>query len=174
MDIRALDKDDLPDLAEYLSDPQLVGLTGLSGDRGLVLSIDEISDGVEKWRTNEQGLIRVIEVEGDVVGHVRSGWWWDAFTPWVDVVIKPERRNLGYGTEAARWILGHLFMNTPAHVVHASTPDWNDDGIRLAERLGFERAGGLRRVGIRDGRYVDSIEFELLRTRWEELHAVER
>ncbi len=174
MNIRALDKADLTEVAEYLAEPQLVGLTGLDGDRGLTLSVDDITDGVEKWRTAEHGLIRVIEVEGDVVGHVRSGWWWDAFTPWVDVVVKPERRNLGYGTAAGRWILHHLFTNTPAHVVHASTPDWNDDGLRFTDRLGFERAGALRRVGIRAGRYVDSVEFELLRTRWEELHAVER
>ena len=174
MDVRALEKSDLPHIAEYLAQAQLAGLTGLSSDRGLALSIDEITDGVEKWRTTEHGLVRVIEAEGEIAGHVRSEWWWDAFTPWVEVVVAPDRRNSRYGTTACRWMLRHLFMNTPAHVVHASTPDWNDGGVRFAERIGFERAGSIRRIGIRDGRYVDSIEFELLRTRWEELDAVER
>jgi RimJ/RimL family protein N-acetyltransferase len=172
MNVRALDKSDLPQVAEYLSHPELAGLTGLTGDRGLTLSVDEITDGIEKWRTTEHGLIRVIEDDGAIAGHVRSGWWWDAFTPWIEIVVRPERRNRGLGASAAGWMLQHLFTNTPAHVVHASTPDWNDNGIRFAERLGFERAGAIRRTGIRDGRYVDSIEFELLRTRWEELDAV--
>ena len=174
MNVRALGKADLAEVAQYLTDPRLAGLTGLSGDHGLPLSVDEISDGVEKWRTGEHGFVQVIEVEGVPAGHVRCGWWWDAFTPWIEVVVRPERRTLGHGTAACQWALRYLFENTPAHVVHASTPDWNHDGVRFAERLGFERAGGLRRVGIRDGRFFDSIEFELLRARWEELDAVDR
>jgi RimJ/RimL family protein N-acetyltransferase len=172
--VRALAKADLPGIAEYLSHPLLAGLTGLPDDRGLQLSVDEISDGVEKWRTDAEGLIRVIEVEGELVGHVRCGWWWDAFTPWVEVVVRPEQRNRGHGTSACRWALTHLFTNTPAHVAHASTPDWNEDGIHFATRLGFERVGAMRRTGIRNGRYVDSVEFELLRARWEELDAADR
>lgn len=174
MNIRALDKADITEIAEYLADPQLAGLTGLSEDRGLPLSVDIIADGIEKWRTGEHGFIRVIEVEGVVAGHVRSGSWWDAFSPWIEVVVRPERRNLGLGTAAGRWVLSHLFENTPAHVVHAATPDWNESGLLFAERLGFERAGAMRRVGIRDGGYFDSVEFELLRTRWEVFDATER
>ena len=171
MDVRALEKADLSQIAEYLTHPDLAGLTGLPDDGGLASSADEITDGVDKWRTGEHGFIRVLEVEGVVAGHIRCGWWWDAHTPWVEVVVRPDRRYVGHGTAAGQWILEHLFMNTPAHVVHASTPDWNEDGLRLAERLSFERAGALRRIGIREGRYVDSVEFELLRTRWEELDA---
>jgi RimJ/RimL family protein N-acetyltransferase len=174
VNVRALDKGDLPRVAEYLSHPLLAGLTGLSIDRGLTLSVDDITEGVETWRTDENGMIRVLEVEGAVVGHVRCGWWWDAFTPWLEIVVRPEHRNRGLGTTAGRWALDHLFRNTPAHVVHASTPDWNEDGVRLADRLGFERAGAMRRIGIRDGRYVDGIEFELLRARWEGTDAAER
>jgi RimJ/RimL family protein N-acetyltransferase len=174
VNVRPLDKRDLPQLGEYLAHPLLAGLTGLAGDRGLTLSADEINEGVEKWRTDEHSRTRVIESEGRLVGHVRCGWWWDAFTPWLEIVVQPDHRKQGHGTAAGRWALVHLFTNTPAHVVHASTPDWNHDGIRLAAGLGFERAGAIRRTGIRDGRYVDSIEFELMRTRWEELDAVER
>lgn len=174
MNVRALAKADVAHIAEYLSHPQLAGLTGLPRDLVLPLSIDEITEGVEKWRTGEHELIRVVEVDGHVVGHVRSGWWWDVLTPWVEVVVRPEARNRGHGTAAGRWVLTHLFTTTPAHVVHASTPDWNDVGVGFAARLGFERAGALRRTGIRAGRYVDSIEFELLRTRWEDLDAADR
>ncbi len=174
MNVRALDEGDLARVADYLSHPQLIGLTGLDGDRGLTLSVDEITQGIEKWRGNEHEFIRAIEVRDELIGHVRCGWWWDAMAPRVEIIVRPVDRRQGLGAAAGRWALRHLFMNTPAHVIHASTPDWNEGGIRFAERLGFERAGSLRRTGIRNGTYVDSVEFELLRTRWEALDADRR
>lgn len=174
MHIRALNKSDFPRIAEYLAHRELAGLTGLPGDRGIPMSVDEISDGIEKWRTNEHGFTRLVEVDGDVVGHVKCEWWWDAMAPWLDVVVRPDRRNQGLGTGACRWMLRHLFTNTPAHVVHVSTPDWNEQGVRFAERLGFERAGEMRRIAIRDGRYVNGVEFEMLRSRWEGFDAADR
>ena len=95
-------------------------------------------------------------------------------TPWLDVVIAPEHRRRGLGTEAVRRSLAYLYGSTPAHVVHASTPDWNLGGLHFAARMGFERAGAMRRTGIRDGRYTDTVEFDLLRRRWEQDHAAGR
>ena len=161
-------------MVAHLRHPRLSGLTGVDGDGSTPPSPDRLSDAVEKWCNERTGSTQVLEDGGVIVGHVRIGWWWDALTPWVEVVVAPERRNRGLGTEAARWALTHLFTNTPAHVVHASTPDWNQAGIRFAERLGFERAGAMRRTGIREGGYTDTVELELLRSRWEEFDAVDR
>lgn len=174
MDIRTLEKRDIAEMVVHLQQPQLHGLTGVDGERATELSADRLAEAVEEWCGDQTGSAHVLGDAGVIVGHVRIGWWWDALTPWVEVVITPERRNQGLGTEAAHWAMGHLFTNTPAHVVHASTPDWNETGTRFAERLGFERAGAMRRTGIRDGRYTDTIEFEMLRTRWEELDAADR
>ncbi len=49
--------------------------------------------------------------------------------------------------------------------------EWNEAGLRFAEALGFSPAGRVRRVGILEGRYVDSIPFDLLRTEWMEVRS---
>ncbi len=161
-------------MVELLHHPDLRGLTGVDGERETELSTDRLSEIIEEWRGDRTSSTHVLDDEGFIVGHVRIGWWWDALAPWVEVVVAPERRNSGLGTDAARWAMRHLFMETPAHVVHTSTPDWNEAGVYFIEHFGFERAGAMRRTGIRDGRYTDTLEFELLRTRWEERHATHR
>lgn len=155
-----------------LRHPEMRGL--IEGDRGRVMPSTRLAELLEEWQKDPHGSTSVIETDGQVAGHVRMGWWWDALTPWLDVVITPERRRGGLATEAARRSLAHLFESTPAHVVHASTPGWNAGGLAFADRIGFERAGVMRRTGIRDGRYTDTVHFELMRSRWEQAHAAGR
>jgi RimJ/RimL family protein N-acetyltransferase len=162
----------VPQLIVQLQHPGMRGL--IEDDGGRITSSARLDEILEEWQKDKHGLTSVIEADGLVAGHVRMGWWWDALTPWLDVVVDPAHRRRGLGAEAARRSLAYLFGSTPAHVVHASTPDWNLSGVHFAEHLGFERAGALRRTGIRDGRYVDTIQFELMRSRWEQVHATRR
>lgn len=171
--LRPVESEDVAKLATLLSSPDLVGRRGLHGDREAERSIAALTKSVEPLVDPEDGDAWVVEADG-VVGLASVGWWWDAHTPWAHVVIDPAHQRRGYGSAACRLVLDRLFLATPAVLVEYGVPSWDANGLSFADSLGGDRVGVRRRVGIRQGRYFDTIEFALTRTKWEESHAVGR
>lgn len=171
--LRPVETEDVAKLATLLSSPDLVGRRGLHRDREAARSVAALTKAVEALVDPEDGDAWVVESDG-VVGLASVGWWWDAHAPWAHVVIDPAHQRHGYGSAAARMVLEHLFLSTPAVLVEYSVPSWDADGLSFADSLGGERIGVRRRVGIRQGRYFDTVEFALDRTTWEGTHAAGR
>lgn len=171
--MRPVESDDVHVLARLLSHPELVGRRGLDGDRPGRRSVASLEKALAELSDPQDGDAWVVDCEG-VVGVARCGWWWDAHTPWAQVVIDPMRWRQGHGAAAARLLADHLFSNTVALLVEYSVPSWDADGLSFADSLGGERAGVRRRTGIRDGRYYDTVEFYLPRAVWEAHHAARR
>ena len=109
----------------------------------------------------------IVDVDATAVGLATVDWWWDALTPWAHVVVHPDHQRRGHGRAAADLVLDHLFRQTVALLVQYSIPSWDDGGLSFADSLGGRRIGTRRRSGIRDGRYVDTIEFAIEREEWE-------
>lgn len=164
--LRPVESDDVAVLARLLSHPDLVGRRNLNGDRPHMRSVTALEKAVGDLVDPEHGDAWVVESDV-IVGLATCGWWWDAHTPWVNVVIDPGAWRNGHGTRAARLVADHLFTNTVALVVEYSVPSWDADGLSFADSLGGERAGIRRRTGVRNGRYHDTVEFHLQRTTWE-------
>lgn len=168
--LRPIESDDVGVLAQVLSHPDLVGRRGLDGDRPGMRSVTSLVASLEKAAddlvNSGHGDAWVIETDAPV-GLASCGWWWDAHTPWANVVIDPGVWRQGHGTAAARLVADHLFSNTVALMIEYSVPSWDADGLSFADSLGGERAGIRRRSGIRSGRYHDTVEFHLQRTVWE-------
>lgn len=167
--LRPVEADDLDAIVSAATHPEMWGI-GLLGDdaRPVPRSGRALQSEIESWPTPEHGEAWIVEVGGDLVGWARLGWEWDALAPWLGVAITPAHRRRGYGRETARLLLRHCFSDTPAHTVHGWVVEWNEAGRRFAEAMGFTPAGRVRRSGILDGRYVDDIPFELLRSTWME------
>jgi RimJ/RimL family protein N-acetyltransferase len=96
---------------------------------------------------------------------------WDPWCPFINIIIWPQCRRKGYGTEAARLLLEAAFNNSIAHVIGCSAPEWNPVGIDFAESLGFKRAGASRRSGFIDGKFFDRFYFDMLRDEYMAHHA---
>jgi len=82
----------------------------------------------------------------------------------VGLVLAPEARGHGYGTEAQRLLAEYLFAHTQLNRVEATTEVGNRAEQRSLEKAGFTREGVLRGYGFRDGEWRDSVVYSVVRS----------
>ena len=98
--------------------------------------------------------------DGSVLGYSTFG----DFRPWPgyrrtvehSVYVRADRRGQGVGAALVEPLFG-LAEDLGKHVMVAGIDAANPASIRLHERLGFERAGLLREVGTKFGRWLDLV-----------------
>lgn len=69
----------------------------------------------------------------------------------------------GYGLEAGRLLIHHGFSAFGLHRIACGTFEHNEAMRRLAQALGMREEGRRRQSAFKSGRYVDVIEYGLLR-----------
>jgi RimJ/RimL family protein N-acetyltransferase len=82
----------------------------------------------------------------------------------VGIVLLPEVRGKGHGTQAQRLLARYLFAHTTVQRIEAATEVGNVAEQRALEKAGFTREGVLRSVGWRDGAHRDGVWYSMLRT----------
>lgn len=167
--LRPAEPSDADALLAYVNLPDVYDDRQLGGRTPFPLTSGDVSERLEE--DPKTGRVLMIEAEDTVVGHASIDWWWDAFQPWLGIVIAPTHRRNGHGRQAADMILDYYFLETPAHVVTADVVEWNDGGQAFVRALGFKEAGRYRREVRRDGKWHDLLTFDLLRREWEALRA---
>ncbi|MGD9140976.1 MAG: GNAT family N-acetyltransferase [bacterium] len=86
-------------------------------------------------------------------------------------VAEPADRGKGYGTEALRLIVDHLFVDKGLHEIRMNTWTGNKRMIRCAVSAGFEevsRSPHRASLSVR-GEALERIDFAIARGRWESL-----
>jgi RimJ/RimL family protein N-acetyltransferase len=78
-----------------------------------------------------------------------------------------EEWGKGYATEATRLFVQHAFATLNLHRVWLKVYAYNPRGLRVYEKVGFQKEGVLRQDNFREGRYWDTIIMGLLREEWE-------
>jgi N-acetyltransferase len=111
-----------------------------------------------------------IEAEGRLVGDVEARAPANAFPPGVYevgvTVFDDGDRRRGYGLEATRLLVDHLFDAEEAARVQATTAEWNAPMRGILSRLGFREEGLLRGYfPTRDGR-DDYVMYSITRADW--------
>ncbi|MEQ7054234.1 GNAT family protein [Paenibacillaceae sp. P-4] len=112
----------------------------------------------------------LIEVNGEIIGFV-SYYWEHRPSNWLEigiVIYNPQYWNGGYGTEALRLWIDHLFAELPLVRIGLTTWSGNERMIRVAEKLGMTCEGRLRKCRLYNGLYYDSIRMGMLREEWEQ------
>ncbi|MEV4597336.1 GNAT family protein [Amycolatopsis sp. NPDC049253] len=124
-----------------------------------------------RWRDNAilttEGGLLVPTLGGAVLGLLswhrsRSGpssYCWN-----MGLVLRPEARGHGHGTEAQRLLVRYLFAHTQFNRVEATTDVDNRAEQRSLEKAGFTREGILRGYGFRDGAWRDSVVYSVIRS----------
>lgn len=115
----------------------------------------------------ESTTLAVVLTDETLVGIVQ---WWPVPTGLpagacmeIGVVLFPEHRGRGFGTEAQRQLVEHLFSTTLANRVQATTDVENKPEQRALERIGFRREGILRGMGFIGGQWRDVAMYSRLR-----------
>lgn len=172
VELRPFKADDLSALGSYLNHPELTGRRYIPWKfpKDLPLSDEQIEGVQKKWGEKEKGFVMGIysHENAAVIGHAEADWGWDPHSPGISLVISPLFQRQGYGGEALKLVLDYLFKHTPAHNVSAWLSDWNEAGRNFAAKYGFTECGEVRRDGIRDGTYFNSVVVDILRPEWKE------
>ena len=73
----------------------------------------------------------------------------------------------GYSTEAGRLLIEHGFKSLNLYKVYCATYSENIGMIKLAENLGFSQEGVRKEQEFKNGKYIDVLEYGLLKSNWE-------
>jgi RimJ/RimL family protein N-acetyltransferase len=80
------------------------------------------------------------------------------------VLGEQQSRGHGYGRDAMRVLIEHLFNDRQIEKIWLSVIVFNTPAIRLYESLGFSREGSLRKTIWLDGQWHDLLLMGLFRT----------
>ena len=87
------------------------------------------------------------------------------------IVLMPECRRRGYGTEALTLLIDYVTRTLGYHRVGLMTLADNEGALRLARKLGFAVEGVCREAHWFDGRFADIVCLSLLDRDWRESKA---
>lgn len=132
----------------------------------LAMSFEEYSLGADMFI--EKKDMWVIEVEGTVYGTV-SYYYEDKSQKWLEVGIVLHQStswNRGIGTRALRLWVNHLFNTLPTVRVGLTTWSGNERMMKVAQKIGMQLEGRMRKVRFFEENYYDSIRMGVLREEW--------
>jgi len=159
--IRRAGAGDVDFLVELLADDDVRPyLAPLGSDRASLVAEIERSDA-------EPALFGrfVIESDGDRAGlmgfHVTSER--NGIAHLERLAVHPDFRGRGVADDAARLFQRHLLLELGLHRLEFEVYAFNERGLAHSERCGFVREGVKRRAYRRDGEWVDSVVYSLLR-----------
>jgi RimJ/RimL family protein N-acetyltransferase len=116
-----------------------------------------------------------VEAEGRLVGDVEARTPANAFPPGVYeigvTVFDDGDRGRGYGFEATRLLVDHLFDAEEAARVQATTAEWNRPMRGILARLGFHEEGLLRAYFPAGDSRDDYVMYAMTREDWLALEA---
>ncbi|SFD15364.1 GNAT family N-acetyltransferase [Tropicimonas isoalkanivorans] len=109
-------------------------------------------------RTAGYPVLVAVSDDDKVLGYASFGDWraWDGYRYTVEhsVYVRSDQRGAGIGKALMEALIGRA-RDIGKHVMVAGIEAGNTGSIRLHEKLGFERAGLLRQVGTKFGRWLD-------------------
>jgi RimJ/RimL family protein N-acetyltransferase len=161
--LRPVDEADLALLCRELSDPVAAGEFQWFGFRA-----GKAKELERRWRddalmgSDESWLV----VSLDNVSYAGSVNWrpQGSFGNYeIGIVLLPEYRGRGIGTEAQRLLVAYLFDHSLVHRLQAGTEVDNLAEQRSLEKVGFRREGIMRGAHFRAGLWRDSVMYGLLR-----------
>ena len=164
--LRALRAEDLDVITQWKTDPEYggefqwggYGSTRYLRDR---FAADQVID-------DEGGTLAVVEADDYLLGdvswrRVQTGPSHDSWCFNIGIVLRPEARGKGHGSEAQQLLAAYLFSHTTVQRVEASTDVANVAEQRSLEKAGFTREGVLRGLQWRQGAWRDMVMFSKLR-----------
>lgn len=171
--MRPLREDDAERIFPYVSDPEISRFMSwlphqsLDDTRGFIADVARrMADGATiAWLVSERasgevcGLVSLIAI---VRTHRALRYDKAELAYWLGSAF----RGRGYATEACNAALSYAFETMELNKVTVAHAAENQNSRNLIERLGFRRVGVERRHFLKEGRWIDHVPYELLRSDW--------
>ncbi|MFB6211637.1 MAG: GNAT family N-acetyltransferase [Halobacteriales archaeon] len=161
--LRTIEEADIDFLQENVNDPGIWRAIG----RSRPVNRTQEAEFYESVVADDDSIQLLITVDGTAVGmislqpinqqqgHAEIEFW-----------IAEAHRQEGYGTEAARLMVGYAFDQLRLHKVIGQVFAFNDPSRRLFERLGFTQESVHREEQFVDGEYHDIYWYGILESEW--------
>jgi RimJ/RimL family protein N-acetyltransferase len=159
---------DVPSLTRWQTDSEYLRL--LSAEPAFPKNEQQVAEWVrDGQRGRDNYLLGIRALPDDVlIGFIELGEvLWTHRNSWLAIAIG-ERAfwGQGYGYEAMSLALDFAFNELNLHRIQLSVYSYNQRGIRLYERLGFQREGIYREYLLRDGQRYDMLLYGILSHEW--------
>jgi RimJ/RimL family protein N-acetyltransferase len=161
VNLRIMEKEDLPLYVKWLNDPAFFGeynpleqTTKAEMEKSYDTAPSERKRFfIEKKDGAKIGLVGVFPV-GDL--------WEIGFS------LIPSERGKGYGTEAVTIFVDYLFLSRDLVRVQASTDLRNTTSQKVLEKVGFKKEGIIRKAMFIHGEWRDLLLYSILREEWKQ------
>lgn len=163
VNLRVMEKDDLPLVTEYENDPDFWG--ELAVYPLLQKSKADLEKEYDK-RPPEENWFFIEKKDGTKVGaafHFPEGRLLE-----IGYALVPSERRKGYGTEAAKIMVDYLFLSKGIVRIQAHTDVRNAVSQKVLEKIGFKKEGIIRKYAFVCGEWRDALLYSILREDWKE------
>ena len=162
--LRELSSKDLTQINEWRNDSELITMLSCPF-RFINLSVDE--EWYKNYLANRSNTVRCTIVDdGDNILGLISLCSIDYINQRAELHImigNMENYGKGIGSFAVKKILEHAFYNLNLQRVEIGVLDYNLRAIKLYEKCGFVKEGVKRDAVFKSGRYVDLLQYGILR-----------
>jgi len=162
VNLRVVEKEDLPLLQEWWNDP------GWAGEYNTLIA-QESKTEIEKdygKLSSEKAWFLITKKDGTRIGYMGMGLvgpYWE-----IGYVLIPSERGKGYCTEAVQIVVDYLFMSKDIIRIQATTHVENVASQKILEKAGFQREGVIRKGLFAWGNWADLYLYSILREEWKE------
>lgn len=167
--LRPFKEEDFPYMKACLTDDEVLKLTGSDMD----FDFDEEEENILDWycsrdsQTDRLDLAIVDSALGILVGEVVINLYDERkHSMNFRILIGPQGRDRGLGTEAIQLFIGYVFKSTTLHQLTLEVLDFNPRARHVYEKVGFIKDGVNENELEFEGEWIDSIHMKLTREKW--------
>jgi RimJ/RimL family protein N-acetyltransferase len=173
--LRPFTPPDIDAMGAILADPEVLRLTGSVHTTAEATGAEPVlDDAVRQWyetraeQDDRLDLALVDRATDRCVGEVvLNEWQPENQSCNFRILVGPDGRDRGLGSEATRLVLEHAFTATDLYRIELGVFAFNPRAQRVYERAGFRVEGVRRESFVFDGERVDDVVMAVLRPEWE-------
>jgi ribosomal-protein-alanine N-acetyltransferase len=164
VNLRIMEKDDLPLFVEWLNKPEVFGeynplhqMSKTEAEKMFENPHEEKPFIIEKKDGSKIGFIAHFYVLHVAGRQLEIGY-----------SLVPSERGKGYCNEATQLMVDYLFLSKDTMRIQAQTDPRNVASHKVLEKVGFKKEGTLRKSFFMRGEWRDAYIYSILREEWKE------
>ncbi len=165
VNLRVMEKEDLPLFAEWVNKPEFFGEYNPLRQT----SKAEIEKDFDKSTLEQTGFI-IEEKDGSKIGYICHFVLLHPAGKLLEIgySLVPSERGKGNGTEAVEIMVDYLFLSKDIMRIQACTDTRNLASQKVLEKAGFKKEGTMRKYFFSRGEPRDAYLYSILREEWKE------